>query len=225
METRRTAAAAVIALLSLIFSGCATPARPVEPEAIALFDGRTLDGWVKRGGQAEYRVEDGQIVGTTRPNQPNTFLCTTREFADFDLTLDFKVHPELNSGVQIRSLSLPDYQNGRVHGYQVEIDPSARSWTGGLYDEGRRGWLASLEGKPESQAAFKQGDWNTMRVRAEGDRFQVWINGIQTCDHRDSLTPRGFIALQVHGFGARSDPLSIRWKNIRLRPLDSPSAN
>lgn len=223
MEAPRAAAA--LALIAALFGGCAAPVRAPEPSSIALFDGRTLDGWVKRGGEADFRVEDGQIVGTTRPNQPNTFLCTTREFGDFELMLDFKVHPELNSGVQVRSLSLPEYQNGRVHGYQVEIDPSERAWTGGLYDEGRRGWLASLEGKPEARAAFKQGEWNTMRVRARGERFEVWINGIQTCDHRDSLTPRGFIALQVHGVGARSDPLPVRWKNIRLRPLDHPPSN
>lgn len=225
METRRAAAAAITTLLAAMFGGCATSPRPAAPQPIALFDGRTLDGWVKRGGQADYHVEDGQIVGTTRPNQPNTFLCTTREFADFELVLEFKVHPELNSGVQIRSLSLPGYQNGRVHGYQVEIDPSTRAWTGGLYDEGRRGWLASLEGKPEARAAFKQRGWNSMRVLAFGDRFQVWINGTQTCDHRDSLTSRGFIALQVHGVGTRSDPLEIRWRNILLRPLDTPPGN
>jgi hypothetical protein len=225
LETRRTLAAAAITVLAATLGGCASSSHAPESQAVVLFDGRSLDGWVKRGGHADYAVEDGQIVGTTRPNQPNTFLCTTREFADFELALEFKVHPELNSGIQIRSLSLPEYQNGRVHGYQVEIDPSARSWTGGLYDEGRRGWLASLEKKPEAQAAFKQGEWNAMRIRAEGDRFRVWINGIPTCDHRDSLTPRGFIALQVHGVGPRPDPLTIRWRNIRLLRLDPAGSN
>ena len=123
---------------------------------VALFDGATLTGWTQRGGNAEYRVEDGCIVGATRPNQPNSFLCTDRTYRDFVLELDFRIDRELNSGIQIRSNSIPDYRNGVVHGYQVEIDPTDRAWTGGLYDESRRGWLAPEVTSPEAKAAFKQ---------------------------------------------------------------------
>ena len=117
-----------------------------------LFDGKTLQGWVQRGGKAHYSVKDGAIVGSTVLNTPNSFLCTEKTYGNFILELDFKVDPELNSGVQIRSESLPDYHNGVVHGYQVEIDPSSRAWTGGIYDESRRGWLKDLEAPASSPA-------------------------------------------------------------------------
>ena len=127
----------------------------------ALFDGQTLDGWVRRGGAAQYRVEDSCVVGTTVPNTSNSFLCTPRNYADFILEYEFKVHPELNSGVQIRSHSKTDYNNGRVHGYQVEIDPSPKNdrwWTAGIYDEARRGWLfPSKKNQAQCQAFTEQG--------------------------------------------------------------------
>src|ERR1043165_7726506 len=118
----------------------------------SLFNGKSLNGWVQRGGKAKYEVEYGEIVGSTVPNTPNSFLCTTGDFTNFVLELDFKVDDDLNSGVQIRSHCFDEPTKvesggkeiripaGRVHGYQVEIDPSERAWTGGLYDEGRRGF-------------------------------------------------------------------------------------
>ena len=120
-----------------------------------LFDGKTLDGWVQRGGQAKYAVEDGMIVGTTVPKTPNSFLCTERDYSDFILELEFKVDTGLNSGIQIRSQSKEDYKNGRVHGYQVEIDPSDRAWSGGIYDEARRGWLNNLKDNEPARKAFR----------------------------------------------------------------------
>jgi hypothetical protein len=116
-----------------------------------LFDGKTLEGWMQKGGAAKYRVENGELVGTSQPNTPNSFLCTARDFTNFILELEFKVAPGLNSGVQIRSQDTASevewkgqtYRapDGRVHGIQVEIDPSNRAWSGGLYEEGRRRWL------------------------------------------------------------------------------------
>lgn len=191
-------------------------------EGEPLFDGATLRGWVQRGGKAQYRVEEGVIVGTTVPHTPNSFLCTEKTYGDFELTLDFKVDPRVNSGVQFRSLSTPEYQNGRVHGYQAEIDPSERAWTGGLYDEGRRNWLVNLEGNPEGRKAFRQNDWNTMKIRAVGDTISIWINGVPTVrEFRDSRTAEGFIALQVHDVGKNETPMEVRWRNIRLTRVAS----
>ncbi|HQH41676.1 MAG TPA: DUF1080 domain-containing protein, partial [Bacteroidales bacterium] len=110
-----------------------------------LFNGKDLSGWVQKNGTAEFKVDNGEIVGTTVPKSPNSFLCTEKEFDNFILELEFKVDSQLNSGVQIRSISSPLIMNGRVHGYQVEIDPSSRAWTGGIYDEARRGWLCTLD--------------------------------------------------------------------------------
>jgi hypothetical protein len=138
-----------------------------------LFDGQTLKGWTQRGGTATYSVEDGAIVGASKPKTANSFLCTEQEFANFELELEFQVDEGLNSGVQIRSESRPDYQNGRVHGYQVEIDPSARAWTAGIYDEGRRGWLVNLEKNEAARKAFRHGQWNQLRVVCDGPSIKT----------------------------------------------------
>jgi len=186
---------------------------------ISLFDGKSLDGWVQRGGKAKYAVEDGVIVGSSVPNTANSFLCTKKDYGDFELQLDFKVDPELNSGVQIRSESKPEVKNGRVHGYQVEIDPSSRAYSGGIYDESRRGWLFDLKNNEAARKAFKPSAWNHFRIVAQGDSIKTWLNGVPAADLKDGMTPRGFIALQVHGVGKREDPLHVRWKDIKLKPL------
>jgi len=185
-----------------------------------LFDGKTLEGWTRKGGKAKYEVVDGVIVGSSVPNTPNSFLCTEKHFGNFELELEFKVDPTLNSGVQIRSNSLPDYKGGRVHGYQVEIDPSDRAWSGGIYDESRRGWLNNLKDNEPARKAFKQNEWNKYRIVANGDSIKTWINGIPAADLKDDMTASGFIALQVHGVGGRVEPVQVRWRNIRIKELD-----
>lgn len=210
------------------------PAAPGGDEGgwVALFDGATLDGWVQRGGEAKYRVEDGQIVGSSVPNTSNSFLCTDRDYGDFVLELEFLVDPALNSGVQVRShcfdeattVALPDGSTraipaGRVHGYQVEIDPSDRAWTGGIYDESRRGWLNDLSQNEPARRAFRQGEWNAFRIECRGDSIKTSLNGVPAADLTDTATPSGFIALQVHGVGDRAEPLEVRWRNIRIREL------
>lgn len=184
-----------------------------------LFDGTTLDGWYVKGGDASYEVRDGAIVGSTvfDTQETSTFLITKEKYDDFILELDYKVDPSMNSGIQIRSNSLPHYQNGRVHGYQVEIDPSERAWSSGIYDSSRRGWLFPLTNNPEAQQAFKQNEWNKVRVEAIGDTIQTWLNGVPAANLVDEKTHSGFIALQVHGIG-KDDPegTEIMWKNIRI---------
>jgi len=186
---------------------------------VPLFDGKTLDGWKQLGGKAKYEAVDGMILGSSVPNTSNSFLCTEKMYTDFVLELEFKVDPGLNSGVQIRSNSLEDYKNGRVHGYQVEIDPSARAWSGGIYDEGRRGWLNNLAENEPARKAFKQNEWNRYRIIAKGDSIKTWINDVPAADLTDDMTAKGFIALQVHGVGSRVEPMQVRWRNIRLKDL------
>lgn len=205
-------------LLSLLALPLALSA--AEPgEWVDLFNGKDLDGWVQRGGEAKYTVEDGAIVGTTVPKTPNSFLCTEKDYANFILELEFKVDPTLNCGVQIRSNSLPDYKDGQVHGYQVEIDPSDRGWSGGIYDEGRRGWLDDLSGKPAARYAFRQNEWNRFRVEAVGDRIRTFVNDVPAADLTDDMTATGFIALQVHGIGNREETLQVLYRNIRIQDL------
>jgi hypothetical protein len=197
-----------------------------------LFDGKSLSGWVQRGGKANYRVEDGCIVGTSVPNTPNSFLCTEKKYKDFVLELEFKVDPALNSGVQIRShfvkegqtvesagKKIKGGQGGRVFGYQVEIDPAPRAFTGGIYDEGRRAWLADLKENEPARRAFKGGEWNKLRIECRGPSIRTWINGVKAADLTDDVDPKGFIALQVHGVGKKTEPLEVRWRNIRLEEL------
>lgn len=185
---------------------------------VALFDGKTLKGWTQKGGQAKYYVEKGQIVGETVANTPNSFLCTEKEYGDFVLELELKVDDKMNSGIQFRSLSKPDYQEGRVHGYQMEVDPTSRAWSGGIYDEGRRDWLYIPNLNPEGKKAFKIGEWNRYRIEAMGSTIRTWVNGVPVAYLVDDLTAAGFIALQVHSIYADMKPgMKIRWRNIRIQ--------
>jgi len=186
---------------------------------VDLFNGKDLEGWVQRGGVAKYTVRDGAIVGTTVPKTPNSFLCTEKNYANFILEVEFKVDPTLNCGVQIRSNSLPDYKGGQVHGYQVEIDPSDRGWSGGIYDEGRRGWLDDLSDNPAARHAFRQNEWNHYRIEAVGNRIRTFINGVPAADLTDDMTSTGFIALQVHGIGNRDEMLQVYYRNVRIQDL------
>jgi hypothetical protein len=192
-----------------------------------LFNGKDLSAWKILGGKANYHVQDGELIGTTVSNTPNTFLATEKEYGDFILEVELFVHPLMNSGIQIRSLSKKEYQNGRVHGYQVEVDPSKRAWSGGIYDEARRGWLYNLELNPQAKTAFKNNEWNKYRIECIGSSIKTWLNGVPVAHLIDAETQKGFIALQVHSI-PNSEPAGrqIRWKNIRiqtknLKPLPS----
>lgn len=198
----------------------ALPALGSEPAGwVPLFDGRTLNNWEQKNGLAHYDVVDGTIVGISVPNSPNSFLCTKKSYANFELQFEVKVDRELNSGVQIRSESKPDYQDGRVHGYQVEI--AVDGFSGGIYDEARRGKFLNPEPPTaEIRALLKENAWNNYRVLCEGSHIQVWVNGVQVTDLKDEMTQSGFIGLQVHGVGARAEPLRVVWRNLRIRQVN-----
>ena len=185
---------------------------------INLFDSKTLTGWKQKGGAALYEVREGVIVGTTVNNTQNSFLTTEKAFDDFILELEFKVDSTMNSGIQIRSNSYDYYLNGRVHGYQIEIDPSERAWSAGIYDEGRRGWLHPLKDENSiAKNAFKQNKWNHYRIEALGDTLKTWINGIPAAHLIDDQTSMGFIGLQVHSIhAAQTAGMEVAWRNIRI---------
>lgn len=222
-----------IGLLALVTSGAFSQAAD-EKDWINLFNGKDLTGWIQKGGMAKYRIENDEIVGSSVPNTGNSFLCTTKNYGNFILEVEFKVHPELNSGVQIRSQVFEEaktaeikgktfkFAAGRVHGYQVEIDPSARAYSAGIYDEGRRGWLMDLKNNEAARKAFKANDWNKFRVECKGDSIKTFINGVAAADIKDDVTPKGLIALQVHGVGKKTETMEVRWKNIKLKDLDVP---
>jgi len=193
-------------------------ASKAQDKWVKLFNGKDLKGWKQLNGKAKYAVKDGEIIGTTVFKEPNSFLVTEVDYSDFILELEFKLDADMNSGIQFRSESKPSYKEGRVHGYQMEIDPSERAWTGGIYDEARRDWLYPLEYNPEGKKAYKPNSWNTCRIECIGSVMRVWINGIPTANLVDDLTPKGFIALQVHAIGKQEEEgQTIRWKNIRIQ--------
>jgi hypothetical protein len=196
---------------------------------VNLFDGKTLDGWIQKNGTAKYKVVDGTIHGTTNEGSPNSFLCSEKEYGNFELEFEVKVHNSLNSGVQIRSKTKEakgDEKFGRVYGPQVEIEAGGDNGAeaGYVYGEATGlGWLTSKEDlKPHK--VMKDGEWNKFRVVAKGATISTWINGKKieelTHDGIYKSHPKGFIGLQVHGIGKGSGPYDVAWKNIRIKELD-----
>lgn len=186
---------------------------------VNLFNGENLDGWVQINGTATYEVEDGTILGKTAEGSPNSFLCTVKHYSDFELEFEVLVDTRLNSGVQFRSNSMPEYRDSRVHGYQVEIATNGSA--GNIYDEGRRGrWLLnSTQDGPNMNQAYKDGEWNHYRVLCAGNLIKTWVNGQLIANITDDITTKGFIGLQVHSFQGDS-PAWVKWRNIRIRELN-----
>ncbi len=214
-----------------------------EKGFVSIFNNKNLSGWTQKGGKARYSVKDGEIIGTAVPSTPNSFLCTQKIYGDFILEYEYKCDNRLNSGVQIRSNAYEEevtkklgngkikkFPAGRVHGYQVEIDPNkpSRMWSGGIYDEGRRGWLyPGLRGgdgpsfTKAGQKTYKPDKWNKVRVECRGDSIKTWLNGVARADFKVGLTAKGFIGLQVHGIGGKKELIGaqVQWRNLRLKEL------
>ena len=189
-----------------------------EDGFVDLFNGKNLDGWEQKNGTATYEVVDDTILGRTVKGSPNSFLCSEKEYGDFELVFEVKVDKGLNSGVQIRSVSKPDYKEGRVHGPQVEIewDPGE---SGYIYSEGtKRGWVSPTR---TQKNVFKNEGWNEYRVLADGPRIQTWINGtcIEDIEMPAIESRKGFLGLQVHGVKKNASPFKVQWKNIRIREI------
>jgi len=189
-----------------------------------LFNGRTLDGWKRLAGNAEFKIEDGAIVGTSVPNSGNTFLVTEREYDNFILELDIRIDDTTsNSGVQIRSHYNPAGHEGKglVYGCQVEVDPLSRRWSGGIYDEGRREWLYPGSLHPETQEIFKTGVYNHIRIECIGHEMKTWINDKPVAYLIDTMDSKGFIGLQVHAVSKPEDAgKKTYFKNIKIQTTD-----
>ena len=211
---------------------------------VPIFDGKTLNGWKVVGGENKFSVEDGVIKGVGVPSDIgiNTFLVTEKEYADFDLKVEFLIESG-NSGVQFRSKTREKYdpkwdwnpfKEGlhKVFGYQAEITPDG-GCTGRIYDEERRGyrngviWLDTqtpAERAAAAKASFRKGGWNEMRVRCEGKHIQTWLNGKPVADLEDDFDAKGFIGLQMHlqrppKEGETFKPGVVKFRNIRIREI------
>ena len=187
-----------------------------------IFDGQGLDGWESYGGAAPYVVEDGVIVGRSIPNSPNTFLCTQKKYGDYVMELEFYNEAPMNSGVMARGQWRQEGDIRRIYGYQVEIDPSDRAYTGGIYDEARRGWIYPLHYNMPARSAMKTGEWNKMRVEFVGDNVRTYINGHPVANLVDDMDSEGMICLQVHSIGNPEQAgLEMKWRNIQV--IENPT--
>ncbi|MBC8872383.1 MAG: DUF1080 domain-containing protein [Planctomycetes bacterium] len=210
-----------LGIVAIALVAMTLPATAAEKEGfVCLFDGKTLEGWVQHNGTATYCVEDGTVFGKTTEGSPNSFLCTEKDYSDFELLFEVKVDDQLNSGVQIRSESKPEFNNGRVHGPQVEI--AVNGTAGYVYGEAlKTGWLSEDRSDPKAAAAFKKGEWNKYRVLAVGKSIKTWVNDVPVADLVDEKSNMGcgFIGLQVHGIGKGTGPYEVRWRNISIKDM------
>ncbi len=186
-----------------------------QPDWTPLFDGQTLTGWETHGGEATYEVVDGAIVGTAVPNSPNTFLCTRDTFSDFIFECEVFLPNALNSGVQFRSAVRED--GDRVFGYQCEIDPERRAWTGGIYEESRRNWLYPLTYNDTARHAFQLGRWNRLRIEALGHELRTYVNGQLAGRLVDDESASGIFGLQVHSIGSPEEAgYQVKWRDLKI---------
>lgn len=218
MTTKRNVFLGIIASIALL--SCSSEPK-VQDNWTDLFNGKDLNGWKAVAGTATFDIEDGVIVGTAVAGSPNTFLVTEKEYGDFILELDLKVeHLSSNSGVMARGKFDPEGRDGKglVYGYQIEADPSDRAWSGGVYDEARRGWLYPLDLNPDAKSAFKLGEFNHYRIEAIGNEIKSWINGQEVAYVVDDMDQRGFIGLQVHSIQKPEDAgRKTSFRNIKIQ--------
>jgi len=196
--------------------GALTLAAHADP--LPLFDGKTFTGWEGDAGSV-WRIEDGSLVaGSLEKKQgKNNFLATEKKYGDFELTLKWKLEGTegfVNGGVQFRTVRIPNHHE--VSGYQADL---GKGYDGALYDESRRKkMLAQPSPEVLAKAQKPLGEWNDYRIRAEGKRIQIWLNGVQTVDYNESepnIDATGIIAVQIHG-GATS---IVRYKDLMIEEL------
>lgn len=186
-----------------------------------IFNGKTLSGWKRLGGKSVFRVSNSEIVGTPVAGEPDSYLITDKKYSDFLLELDVKGDLSVNSGIQVRSDVSAE---NKVKGYQVEVDPSERSWSGGIFEEGGRGWLYTLDYNATAKKAFKTGEWNHYKIACIGNTISTWVNGVHTAYLIDGAAQDGFIALQMEAISPEQTPgKQVRFKNIRLTTGDNKS--
>ncbi len=235
MNTRRLLAPTLFSCI-LSLSSILSAADQSEEGFVPYFNGKDFTGLTQLNGKAEFIIEDeNTILGKTVVGEPNSFLATDKIYRNFIMELDVKTS-DMNAGIQIRSNANPEETEaevnsgegkpkkrkipaGRVHGYQVEVDPSDRAYSGGVYDEARRGWLYDLSGDKHAEArkAFKPGEWNHYKIQFVGDHLQTWINDVPCADLHDDLTAEGFIALQVHA--NKKGGIEVRYRNAKIKEL------
>lgn len=195
----------LISISVLVLLGSFTPPQKKQQ----LFNGKDLTGWTTYGTEKWY-VDKGNLVCESGPDKQYGYLATNKFYKNFDLTVEFLQESNGNSGVFFRST----VEGTKISGWQCEIAPKGQD-TGGIYESYGRGWLVKIEDEKEN--VLKQGEWNTMRLRVDGDRVQTWLNGTPMVDFKDEKIGKGegSIALQIHSGGG----IKVRWRNLVIEEL------
>ncbi|WP_240155008.1 DUF1080 domain-containing protein [Chitinophaga sp. Cy-1792] len=180
-------------------------------KAVSLFNGKNLDGW-KIYGTEKWYVDNGELICESGPDKEYGYLGTDKDYKNFELTVVFKQEADGNSGVFFHS----SFEGTKVTGWQAEVAPP-NLHTGGIYESYGRGWL--IKPAPEKEQYLKMGEWNTMKVRVQGDDVTTWLNGHEMIQLKDQKigAANGQIALQIHAGGG----IKVRWKSVKLVPLKS----
>jgi hypothetical protein len=175
-----------------------------------IFNGKDLTGWTIYGTEKWY-VEDGLLVCESGPDKEYGYLGTEKEYDNFELTLEFRQGADGNSGVFFRS----SIEGTKIAGWQVEVAPPGNN-TGGIYESYGRGWLITPD--PELDRYLKFGEWNTMKIRVEGDQVDTWLNGNKMVSLKDAKIGegKGIIALQIHSGGG----IKVHWRNLNIRVIE-----
>ncbi|MDU0353385.1 family 16 glycoside hydrolase [Paraglaciecola aquimarina] len=178
----------------------------------SLITDNSLKTWQKIGGDADYQLQGDTIIGTSIQSAHSTYFTTGEIFSDFIFEVDVQAQAPLNSGVQFRSEKIQSKKGETVAGYQMEIDTAPRAWSGGIFDQGRRGWLYTLSRNENCRKEFKVDDWNTYRIEAVGQNIRTFINDVPCSNIVDDLSASGFIALQIHSAGGDKVNKTVKWR-------------
>lgn len=215
VKSLRCVAIASLATFATLSIGAPSKDQPI-PVWESLFNGQDLTGWKVVDGIAPVLVDDGTIVAVHQDKDAFPYLIAEETYSDFILELEVKVVGDLNSGILIRGLSDPEFRDGRIHGYQMEIDQSPRQWTGGIYEEAGRKWLYSLEGREEARPAYRPSTWNHYRVEAIGSHFKIWLNGLPVLNMIDNKTAEGLLGFQIHKIPQTGGGGYVSIRNIQI---------
>jgi hypothetical protein len=212
-------------LLLILYLLMAVPLCAQEQEIPweSIFNGKDLTGWKIVGSKGIAYVKDGEILcHRTKNTTEHTFVTSVKKYSDFILEIDFKLDPPgYSAGVLVRCIdAVQDTAKVRLYGYQVKIDQSARSWTGGVFDDfgGSWKWMYDLSENESARKAFKLGEWNTFRVEAIGDNIKVWLNDVPSTNLFNKKYKEGYVALKIHALkpDGQGEDLLIHFKNIRM---------
>ncbi|MFY0652617.1 MAG: DUF1080 domain-containing protein [Cyclobacteriaceae bacterium] len=206
----------LLGTIGLLFSCTSSTQEPWKE----IFNGVDTAGWEIRDGIAEAWVENGVLMTEQVDSLHFPYLAYKEEVSDYIMECEMKLTGPLNSGILVRGVSDPSLFNGRIHGFQMEIDQSERQWTGGIYEESGRLWLTPLKdmgvGEKEAFAAYKASDWNHYRIEAIADTFKIWVNRVPTTHLIDSKTAKGIIGFQIHKIAPDEEKGILRIKNVRI---------